>query len=116
MSAHDERRAHPRSVASSYIRVVHVATSSVLGRVEDISIGGFRLRAVAAADLGAASQDRALRLEPCIQGAALTPIHVVACLRWQRPDAELVVAGFEFTRLSHAAVLQLDAFLQALRR
>jgi PilZ domain len=116
MSAHDERRAHPRAAASSFIRVVHVATSAALGRVEDISIGGFRLRAVAAADLGVAGQDRALRLEPCIQGAALTPIHVVACLRWQRPDAELVVAGFEFTRLSHAAVLQLDAFLQALRR
>jgi c-di-GMP-binding flagellar brake protein YcgR len=116
MSAPDERRAHARSVTSSYIRVVHVATSAVLGRVEDISIGGFRLRAVAAADLGAADQDRALRMEPCIQGAALTPIHVVACLRWQRPDTELVVAGFEFTRLSPAAVLQLDAFLQALRR
>ena len=115
MSAPDERRAHPRSVASSYICVVHVATSAVLGRVEDISIGGFRLRAVAAADLGTAGQDRSLRLEPCIQGACLAPIHVVACLRWQRPDAELVVAGFEFTRLSHAAVLQLDAFLQALR-
>jgi c-di-GMP-binding flagellar brake protein YcgR len=116
MSAPDERRAHPRSAAPSYIRVVHVATSAALGRVEDISIGGFRLRAAAAADLGTAGQDRALRLEPCIQGACLAPIHVVACLRWQRPDAELAVAGFEFTRLSHAAVLQLDAFLQALRR
>ena len=116
MSIIDERRAHPRSAAPSYIRVVHVATSAVLGEVEDISIGGFRLRGAAAGDLGTAGQDRALRLEPCVQGGPKAPIHIVARLRWQRSDAALdqVVAGFEFTRLSQAAVLQLDAFLQAM--
>lgn len=118
MSTTDERRAHPRSAAPSYIRAVHVTTSAALGELDDISIGGFRLQAAAAADLGTAGQDRALRLEPCIQGTSQAPIHVIACLRWQRSDAALgkVVAGFEFTRLSQAAVLQLDTFLQALGR
>jgi c-di-GMP-binding flagellar brake protein YcgR len=118
MSRDEDRRAHPRVAAPSYLRCVHVATSAALGRVGDISIGGFRLHAAAHADLGAAHQDRALRLEPCIEGVAQAPIHVVAALRWQRPDTQagVVLAGFEFTRLSAAAVLQLDAFVQALRR
>jgi hypothetical protein len=117
MSALEDRRVHPRVAAPSFLRVVHVATSTALGRVGDISIGGFRLHAPAQADLGATGQDRALRLEPCIEGVAHTPIHVVAALRWQRADeAGGLLAGFEFTRLSPYAVLQLDAFVQALRR
>jgi hypothetical protein len=118
MSVAEDRRVHPRVAAPSFLRVVHVATSTALGRVGDISIGGFRLHALPQADLGASGQDRSLRLEPCIEGVAQTPIHVVAALRWQRADAAagLLLAGFEFTRLSPFAVLQLDAFVQALRR
>jgi c-di-GMP-binding flagellar brake protein YcgR len=118
MPVAEDRRVHPRVAAPSFLRVVHVATSTALGRVGDISIGGFRLHAHAQADLGVAGQDRSLRLEPCVEGVTQTPIHVVAALRWQRADsaAGLVVAGFEFTRLSPFAVLQLDAFVQALRR
>jgi c-di-GMP-binding flagellar brake protein YcgR len=118
MSPDEERRAHPRVAAPSYLRVVHVATAVTLGRVGDISIGGFRLHAAGQVDLGTPDHDRALRLEPCVEGVSQAPIHVVAALRWQRPDARAgsILAGFEFTRLSAAAVLQLDAFVQALRR
>jgi c-di-GMP-binding flagellar brake protein YcgR len=113
----EDRRAYPRVAASSFLRVVHVGTSAALGRVADISIGGFQLHAAAGVELGPPDQDRALRLEPSLQGVAQAPIHVVAALRWRQQDADRVQqAGFEFTRLSSAAVLQLDAFVQALRR
>jgi hypothetical protein len=118
MFADEDRRVHPRVAAPSYLRAVHVGTGASLGRVGDVSIGGFRLHAAADADLGAAGLDRALRLEPCVEGVAQPPIHVVAALRWQRADAAagVMLAGFEFTRLSSAAVLQLDAFVETLRR
>jgi hypothetical protein len=118
MSVPEERRAHPRVVATSSMRVVHVASASPLGWVGDASIGGLRLHAAPDGCLGETGCDRALRLEPNLQGDAQAPItswRHCAGSATTRPVAPPWPVS-SFTRLSSTAVLQVDAFLEALQR
>lgn len=109
----DDRRAHPRHEAPSYLRALDVADGRSIGEVEDMSLGGFKLQLAAPIPRGATFD---LRLDLCIDGRQRQPINVRARNIWlHRVDHEGVThAGFVYLDLSAKARAQIEAFFAEL--
>lgn len=111
----EERRAHERLSARSFLRVFDRESGQALGDIDDISLGGFSLEAGSSQDLGAPG-NRALRIEICVDGVTRAPIAVEACQRWMIRDAKHGVtrAGYEFVSLTPSARQWIESFMAEL--
>jgi c-di-GMP-binding flagellar brake protein YcgR len=111
----EERRAHERYSARSFLRVFDRESGQALGDIDDISLGGFRLETGYSQDLGDPGP-RALRIEICIEGRKQAPIAVDACQRWINREAEHGVtrAGYEFVALTPLARQRIERFIAEL--
>jgi c-di-GMP-binding flagellar brake protein YcgR len=92
-----ERRADERHATLSYLRAVDTATGDVLGTLEDISLGGFKLQVLQTLQRRATY---ALHIEVRIDGRAVAPIEVTARNVW--------VHKFEFEPCSRAGFVFVD--------
>ena len=110
-----ERRTDERYAAPSYLRVVDTAGGEVLGEIEDISLGGFKLQVRQTLQRGATC---ALRIDIRIDGHDRTPIEVVARNIWVQKFSfdGITRAGFVFIGLSPTARAQFEGFFAELRR
>lgn len=110
-----ERRTDERYAAPSYLRVVDTACGEVLGEIEDISLGGFKLQVRHALQRGATCP---LRIDIRIDGDDRAPIEVTARNIWVQKFSfdGITRAGFVFVGLSPTARAQLEGFFAELRR
>jgi c-di-GMP-binding flagellar brake protein YcgR len=109
----EDRRAHERYDAQSYLRAVDMSNGQVLGEIEDISLGGFRLQLAAPLRRGATY---AARVEVRIEGDDRASIEMTARNIWMhKVDLEGVThAGFVFIDLSPEARERIRALLSEL--
>ena len=109
----EDRRAHERYDAQSYLRAVDTSCGVVLGEIEDISAGGFRLQLTTSLHRGATY---AVRVEVRIEGDDRAPIEMTARNIWvHKVDREGVThAGFVFIDLSPNTREQLQALFTEL--
>ena len=108
----EDRRADPRYETPSFVRALDRSTLAVVGEIDDISLGGFRLQLSSPEVLGD-RQYRSLRLDMCVDGQPREPIDLVARVCWTHHDPALGVtlAGFELGHLSAKAATQLKVFI-----
>jgi hypothetical protein len=103
-----ERRVHERHEAQSYLRAIDAASGDLLGELEDISLGGFKLEVHQVIRRGATYD---LRIDIRIDGRNPLPIEVKARNIWvHRLEFDgKARAGFVFIGLVPAARARLEA-------
>ena len=109
----EDRRAHERYDTLSYLRAVDTTNGLMIGEIEDISFGGFKLQLAAPLRRGATYS---VRIEMRIEGNDRAPIELTARNIWMhKVDLEGVThAGFVFIGLLPGAREQLQALFAEL--
>ncbi len=110
----EDRRAHERYADQSHLRAVNSADGMLLGEIQDISLGGARMK------LDCTLPRRgtyAMRIDIRMDGEIRSPIHVTARNVWMHSvDLEKVTyAGFVFIDLSDQARAQIEAIFAECR-
>lgn len=110
----ENRRAHERYADQSHLRAVNSGDGMLLGEIQDISLGGVRMK------LDCTLPRRgtyAMRIDIRMDGENRSPIHVTARNVWMHSvDFEKATyAGFVFIDLSDQARAQIDAIFAELR-
>ncbi len=110
----EDRRAHERYADESHLRAFNSSDGMLLGEIQDISLGGMRMK------LDSTLLRRgtyAMRIDIRMEGENRSPIHVTARNVWMHPvDIEKVTyAGFVFIDLPDQARAQIEAIFSELR-
>jgi len=109
----EDRRAHERYPAESHLLAVDAASGRLLGEIQDISLGGLRLKQQCALQRRSTYE---MRIDIRMEGQDRSPILVKARNVWMHSvDREnAVYAGFVFVDLSVEARSQIEALFAEL--